>query len=285
MEFGVVMFPTDFSIGPAELAMAVEERGLDALFMPDHTHIPISSQADRLAADQLPEDYIHNIDVFAGLAVAAAVTKRIRLGTGICLVAQRDPIIMAKQVASIDHMSGGRFDFGVGVGWNSQEMANHGGRWSDRFRLLREHCETMKAIWTQEKASYHGEFVNFDDVRSWPKPIQKPSPPILIGGGLMSTLDQVMHFGDGWIPMLPNHDEIERRDVRFAMMADLRGRAAAANREPISITTFRTPRDPAMIDQLRAAGVTRCIFGLQSAPADDVLRRLDRLEQFLEIVR
>lgn len=285
MEFGVTMFPTDFSIGPAELAIAVEERGFDALFVPDHTHIPASrGSAFRIGAE-LPADYSHNLDMFVCLAAAAAVTKRIRLGTGICLVIERDPITTAKEVASLDHMSGGRVDFGVGGGWNREEMENHGTDWTRRFKLLRERVEAMQAIWTQDEASYQGEFVNFDAIWSWPKPVQKPHPPVFVGGAAARTLDRVMRYGDGWIPMLADHPDENRMDERFVMMADLKDRAAKAGRSPIPITTFGTPRDPDAIEKLAAAGVTRCIFGLKSAPADDVLRRLDRLARFLEDVR
>lgn len=285
MEFGVTMFPTDFSIGPAELAIAVEERGFDALFVPDHTHIPASRGSAFRIGTELPADYSHNLDMFVCLAAAAAVTKRIRLGTGICLVIERDPITTAKEVASLDHMSGGRVDFGVGGGWNREEMENHGTDWTRRFKLLRERVEAMQAIWTQDEASYQGEFVNFDAIWSWPKPVQKPHPPVFVGGDAARTLDRVMRYGDGWIPMLADHPDENRMEERFAMMADLKDRAAKAGRPPIPITTFGTPRDPDAIEKLAAAGVTRCIFGLKSAPADDVLRRLDRLARFLEDVR
>jgi len=285
MEFGVTMFATDFSMGPAELAVAVEERGLDALFIPDHTHMPASRESDFRIGDELPPDYVHNLDMFIGLAAAAAVTKRIRLGTGICLVVERDPITTAKEVASLDHLSGGRVDFGVGGGWNREEMENHGGDFSRRFKLLRERIEAMKAIWTQDEASYAGEFVKFDRIWSWPKPVQKPHPPIFVGGDAPKTLDRVLNYGDGWIPMLADHPDNPRMAERYAMMAELKRRLAEAGRPPMPITTFGTSRDPEMIDKLRQAGVTRCIFGLKSAPADDVLRRLDRLVKFLETVR
>lgn len=285
MEFGVTMFPTDFSIGPAELAVAVEERGLDALFIPDHTHIPAARGSAFRIGDELPLDYSHNLDMFVCLAAAAAVTTRIRLGTGICLVVERDPITTAKEVASLDHLSGGRIDFGVGGGWNREEMENHGTDWSRRFKLLRERVEAMRAIWTEDEASYEGEFVSFDRIWSWPKPVQKPHPPVFVGGDAARTLDRVLRYGDGWIPMLADRPDEPRMDERFEMMAELRRRTDAAGRGPMPITTFGTPRDPAMIDRLRAAGVTRCIFGLKAAPAEDVLRRLDRLEQFLREVR
>jgi len=285
MEFGVTMFPTDFSIGPAELAIAVEERGLDALFIPDHTHIPAGRGSAFRIGDELPADYSHNLDMFIGLAAAAAVTKRIRLGTGICLVVERDPIVTAKEVASLDHLSGGRVDFGVGGGWNREEMENHGTDWTRRFKLMRERVEAMKAIWTNDEASYQGEFVNFEGIWSWPKPVQKPHPPVFVGGDAARTLDRVMRYGDGWIPMLADKPDNPRMDERYRMMAELKERAAAAGRPPLPITTFGTSRDPEMVEKLRAAGVTRCIFGLKAAPADDVLRRLDRLVKFLDDVR
>ncbi len=285
MEFGVTMFATDFSMGPADLAVAVEERGLDALFIPDHTHMPARRDSAFRFGEDLPQDYVRNLDMFVGLAAAAAVTKRIRLGTGICLVVERDPIVTAKEVASLDHLSGGRVDFGVGGGWNREEMENHGGDFSRRFKLLRERIEAMQAIWTQDEASYSGEFVNFEHIWSWPKPVQKPHPPIFVGGDAPRTLDRVMRYGDGWIPMIADHPEKSREAERFEMLAELCRRTDDAGRPPMPITTFGTPRDPAMIEKLRAAGVTRCIFGLKSAPADDVLRRLDRLAKFLETVR
>lgn len=285
MEYGVTMFPTDYSIGPAELAIAVEERGLDALFIPDHTHMPASRRSDFRIGDELPPDYSHNLDMFIGLAAAAAVTRRIRLGTGICLVVERDPIVTAKEVASLDHLSGGRVDFGVGGGWNREEMENHGTDWSRRFKLLRERVEAMRRIWTEDEASYAGEFVNFDRIWSWPKPVQKPHPPVFVGGDAARTLDRVMRYGDGWIPMLADHPDDDRMPERYAMMADLKARAAAAGRPPVPITTFGTPRDVGAIAKLQEAGVTRCIFGLKAAGRDDVLRRLDRLTGFLETVR
>lgn len=276
MEFGVTMFPTDYSIGPADLAVAVEERGFDALFIPDHTHIPASRDSAFRTADELPPDYSHNLDMFLCLAAAAAVTKKIRLGTGICLVVERDPIVTAKEIASLDHMSGGRVDFGVGGGWNREEMENHGGDWTRRWKLMRERIEAMKAIWTQDVASYQGEFVNFKNIWSWPKPIQKPHPPILVGGDGPRTLDRVLRYGDSWMPMLAEKGE-PRIDHYCARIAELERMATEAGRDPIPVTAFAPPRDPGVIDRLRKAGVTRCIFGVKAAPAEDVLPRLDRL--------
>jgi probable F420-dependent oxidoreductase len=281
MEFGVTMFPTDFSIGAAELAVAVEARGLDALFIPDHSHIPAARTSDFRIGDELPADYYRNVDMFIGLAAAAAVTNRIRLGTGVCLVIERDPITLAKEVASLDYISGGRVDFGIGGGWNREEMENHGTDWSRRFKLMRERVEAMKAIWQDDEASYAGEFVNFERIWSWPKPIQKPHPPIFVGGDAAKTLDRVLRYGDGWIPMLAEKDDM-RLEEKCARMGELAERAHALGKAPVPITTFGTPSDVATIERLAHAGVSRCIFGIKSAPADKVLRRLDRVAALKE---
>ncbi|MFT5392429.1 MAG: putative F420-dependent oxidoreductase [Gammaproteobacteria bacterium] len=281
MEFGVTMFPTDFSIGAADLAVAVEARGLDALFIPDHSHIPAVRTSDFRIGDELPADYYRNVDMFIALAAAAAVTNRIRLGTGVCLVIERDPITLAKEVASLDYISGGRVDFGIGGGWNREEMENHGTDWSRRFKLMRERVEAMKAIWQDDEASYAGEFVNFERIWSWPKPIQKPHPPIFVGGDAAKTLDRVLRYGDGWIPMLAEKDDM-RLEEKCARMEELAERAHALGKAPVPITTFGTPSDVATIERLAQAGVSRCIFGIKSAPADKVLRRLDRVAALQE---
>lgn len=284
MEFGVTMFATDYSMGPADLAVAVEERGLDALFIPDHSHIPASRESPFPSGGEMPPDYSHNLDMFVSLAAAAAVTKRIRLGTGICLVVERDPIATAKAVASLDHMSGGRVDFGVGGGWNREEMENHGGDWSRRWKLMRERVEAMKAIWTQDAASYEGELVNFEKIWSWPKPIQKPHPPVFVGGDGARTLNRVVRYGDGWIPSMAGVGDA-RIDHICERLAELNRMLADAGRDPVAITGFTPPRDPNAIDRLREAGVTRCVFGVKAAPAEDVLPRLDRLAQLAEQLR
>lgn len=284
MEFGVTMFPTDFSMGAAPLAVAVEERGLDALFIPDHSHIPASRQSPFRIADELPADYYRNVDMFISLAAAAAVTSRIRLGTGVCLVIERDPITLAKEVASLDYISNGRVDFGIGGGWNREEMENHGTNWSRRFKLLRERVEAMQAIWTQEEASYASEFVNFERIWSWPKPVQKPYPPVFVGGDATKTLDRVLRYGDGWIPMLAERDD-PRLDEKCARMEQLAAMAKHAGKGPLPITTFGTPSDAQVIERLAKAGVTRCIFGIKSAPEDKVLRRLDRIVAVRDEVR
>lgn len=282
MDYGICMFVTDYSMGAAELAVAVEERGFDALFIPDHTHMPASRQSAFRMSAEMPDDYRRNLDMFLALTAAAAVTSRIRLGTGICLLVERDPIITAKEVASLDVISGGRLDFGIGGGWNREEMENHGGPWERRFRLMRERIEAIKTILTREVASYHGEFVNFDEIWSWPKPVQKPHPPILVGGDSPGTLKRVLRYGDAWIPMLAESTDRHTFDLKTERMAELAEMARAAGRPPVPITTFGTPRDPDAVAQLQAQGVDRCIFGIKAAPADDVLRRLDKLAALKE---
>ena len=283
MEFGICMFVTNYSMQAADLAQAVEERDFDALFIPDHTHIPASRQTPFTIGEELPPDYSHNVDVFLALAAAAAVTKRIRLGTGICLVVERDPIITAKEVASLDHMSGGRFDFGIGGGWNQEEMENHGMPWKRRWKVLRERVEAMQAIWTQDEASYDGEFVKFDRIFSWPKPVQKPHPPIYVGGDAPGTFKRVLSYGDGWIPMLAQQENTF--DLKTERMAELATLANEAGRAPYPITTFGTPRDPNAISRLASQGVTRCIFGIKAAPTEDVLPRLDKISRMVREVR
>ena len=283
MEFGICMFVTNYSMQAADLAQAVEERDFDALFIPDHTHIPASRQSPFTIGEELPPDYSHNVDVFLALAAAAAVTKRIRLGTGICLVVERDPIITAKEVASLDHMSGGRFDFGIGGGWNQEEMENHGMPWKRRWKVLRERVEAMQAIWTQDEASYDGEFVKFDRIFSWPKPVQKPYPPIYVGGDAPGTFKRVLSYGDGWIPMLAGQENTF--DLKTERMAELATLANEAGRAPYPITTFGTPRHPSAISTLASQGVTRCIFGIKAAPTEDVLPRLDKISRMVSEVR
>ena len=280
MEYGICMFATDYSISVTDLAVAVEERNFDALFIPDHTHIPVSRKSPFRVGGELPTDYSHNLDMFVALTAAAAVTNRIRIGAGVCLVAERDPIITAKEVASLDQVSNGRFDFGVGGGWNVEEFENHGLPWNRRWKIVRERIEAMQAIWTQEEASYDGEFVKFEKIWSWPNPLQKPYPPIFVGGDAPGTFKRVLRYGDAWIPMLAEANN--QFDLKTARILELSNLAKDAGHASYPITTFGTPRDPDAIETLANSGVNRCIFGLKAATKDDVLPRLDRLARFVE---
>src|SRR3984957_2026067 len=201
MKYGVVIFQTDYAIRPDEVARAAEDRGFESIFFVEHTHIPTSRRTPYPLGGELPREYSHTIDLFVALTMAAAATKTIKLGSGICLVVEHDPIVLAKEVASVDLASRGRMIFGIGGGWNVEEMENHGTAFKTRWKLLRERVEAMKAIWTQDEASYHGEFVNFESMWSYPKPVHKPHPPILMGGGSSGVLRRVVNYCDGWMPV------------------------------------------------------------------------------------
>ncbi len=278
MHYGVFIFATDFAIRIDELARAAEARGFESLFVPEHTHIPASRRSPWPGGPDLPKEYWHTHDPFVGLATAAAVTTKLKVGTGICLVIERDPITTAKEVASLDFLSNGRFLFGIGGGWNAEEMENHGTVFKSRFRLLRERVLAMKEIWTKEEAEFHGEFVSFDPIWSYPKPVQKPHPPVLLGGESGYTLQRVVDFCDGWFPRGRGNTDI------VGLMGDLRARAARAGRDPgtISVSVFAAKPDPVVLEGYAAGGVTRAIFGLPSADRETVLPLLD---QYAKLIR
>jgi probable F420-dependent oxidoreductase len=277
MKYAVMSFQTDFSVRPDELATAVEDRGLESLWFPDHSHIPASRRTPHPQGIELPRDYWHLLDPFACVNAAAAVTKKLKLGTGVLLVCERDPISMAKEVATADFLSRGRFLFGVGGGWNLEEMENHGTNPKTRWRLVRERVEAMKEIWTKEAAEYHGEMVRFDPIWAEPKPVQKPYPPILLGAHGPKARQRVVDYCDGWMPIPGLNGE----DIA-AGAADLRERAKRAGRDPrsISITVFWAPTERATIDSWERAGVERIIFGLPAADRDAMWKRLDELARF-----
>ena len=271
MKFGVYMFPTDYAIAPAELAQALEERGFESLFFPEHTHIPASRATPFPGGTDLPKEYSHTLDPFVALAAAATATKSLLIGTGICLVIERDPIVLAKEVASLDHISGGRVLFGIGGGWNREEMENHGTEYNQRWKVMRERIEAMKEIWTKDEATYHGEHVNFDRIWCWPKPIQKPHPPIIVGGDGAGTLPRVVRYGDEWMPI---YRGLTAFGERAKQLKDL---AEEAGRGPIPIGIFGASSKPEMLEQYRKDGVSRCVFPLPPESADLVLPRLDKL--------
>jgi probable F420-dependent oxidoreductase len=278
MHVGAFMFSTEYAIRIDELARALEERGFESLFVPEHTHIPTSRRTPFPGGGELPKEYSHTLDPFVALTAAAAATRRLRVGTGICLVIQRDPIVTAKEVASLDLLSGGRFEFGVGAGWNTDEIENHGTEFRSRFRLMRERVLAMKEIWTREAAAFRGELVRFDPIWSYPKPVQKPHPPVLLAGESAHTLARVVEWGDGWFPRgRPGVAAI------LAGLADLRGRAAAAGRDmkTISVSVFGAGADRETLDRYRDAGVTRVILRLPSEGRDAVLPLLDRYASFV----
>jgi probable F420-dependent oxidoreductase len=273
MRVGVFYFPTDYGIDVAELARALEDRGFDSLFVPEHTHIPLSRKTPFPTGGELPKRYSHTHDPFVALAFAAAVTKKLKVGTGICLVPQHEPIATAKAIASLDQLSGGRFIFGIGGGWNEDEMENHGARYKTRFKQMREHVLAMKELWTKEEASFHGEFVNFDPAWSWPKPVQRPHPPILLGGETDYTLKRVVDYCDGWFPRPRSGFEAATARDRLTRMAE------QAKRDPatLTITVFGAPADAAALASYEKAGIQDALLAIPDLGRDEILRHLDTI--------
>ena len=280
MNFGAMMFSTDYSIRPDDVAKLLEDRGFESFWVPEHSHIPADRTSPWPGGGELPKEYWHSYDPFVALAAAAGATTDLKLGTGICLVIERDPIMTAKEVASLDRLSNGRFIFGVGGGWNAEEMANHGTRFRSRWRLLRERILAMKEIWTQDEAEYHGEFVNFGKMWAYPKPVQRPHPPILMGGDGATTFDRVVEFCDGWMPISGRPSQGSSLAERIAI---LRHQAEAAGRDPasINVTSFGGRPDPDVISRMEAAGVDRIIFGLPSADKDTVMPVIDECAKLI----
>jgi len=274
MKFGASMFFTDYSMTPAALARALEERGFEILWAPEHSHIPLSRKTPFVLGAELPKRYYDVMDPFVTLTAAAAVTTRLKLGTGVCLIAQRDPIQTAKLVASIDQVSGGRFVFGVGNGWNQDEMENHGTNFASRHKLARERVEAMKAVWTQDAAEYHGEFVDFGPMAAWPKPVQKPHPPILVGGAFPYSARRAVRYGDGWMPQATAKDPTPLSELipRFRQMVAEAGRDPAA----MQITIGGQPPDVALIGQYQALDVAIVSPSLPSEKEDTILPILDQ---------
>jgi probable F420-dependent oxidoreductase len=271
VDFGIGTITTDDGTDPLELARAAEHHGFESLFVPDHTHVPVSRETPFPQPPwEMPREYYRTRDPFITLASVAAVTTTIKLGTSVCLVVERDPIVLAKEVATLDLVSGGRVLLGVGAGWNREEMRNHGTDPRTRMTLLRERVEAMKAVWTQEQAEYHGRFVDFDPVFSWPKPVQDPHPPVIVGGNGPTVIDRIVAFGDGWIP---GH----QRDLSelAARIEELQERAAAEGRGRIPISLIFARRDA--LETYAAIGVDRAIFMLPAGPTDVTLGRLEQL--------
>ena len=277
MNIGIYIFATDYTIRIDELAREAEQRGFESLFVPEHTHIPASRRSPWPGGPELPREYWHTLDPFVALAVAAAATSTIRLGTGICLLTERDPIVNAKEAASLDLLSGGRFELAIGAGWNAEEMENHGTAFATRFRVMSERARAMKVIWAEEEPEFHGEFVDFDPIWSYPKPVQRPNPPILVGGETDHTLRRVVDWADGWFPRGRGGFDPAEGMARLKAIADEAGRSM----DTINVSLFGAPPNREALDRAAEAGVTRAILALPSNDRDDVMRRLDRHAELL----
>ena len=280
MDFGVCIFPTEDAMHPAELAVALEERGFESYWVAEHTHIPAERRSPWPGGDVLPQMYFETMDPFVALTAAATATTNLKVGTGICLVVERDPITTAKEVASIDHISGGRFLFGIGGGWNAEEMENHGTDFSSRFKLMRERVEAMKAIWSEDPAEYHGDLVDFDPIFSKPKPVQSPHPPIHLGGSSPQGPRRAARYGDGWMPI---------NGRGSTMLDDLPVLAEECKKNDrdisqIELSLYMVPPDSESAKTHEDGGVKRFIFGLPPAPADKVVPILDRYAEVISAV-
>jgi len=273
MRVGAFYFPADYGINMAELAKALEDRGFDSLFVPEHTHIPASRKSPFPGGGELPKRYSHTHDPFVALSFAAAATKKLKLGTGILLVPQHEPIVTAKAIASLDQLSGGRFIFGIGGGWNVEEMENHGAKYQTRFKQMREHVLAMKELWTKEEASFDGEFVKFDRVWSWPKPAQQPHPPIILGGETDHTLRRVIEYCDGWFPRPRGGFDVVKG------VAHLRQMAEKAGRDPATITTivFGSANDAKVLESYDKAGIQSALLAIPDESRDEILKYLDKI--------
>ncbi len=283
MDFGVAMFFTDYSMTPAALARALEERGFESVWAPEHSHIPVSRKTPFAGGGDLPKKYYDAMDPFVTLTAAAAATRTLKIGTGVCLVQQRDPIQTAKLVASIDQVSEGRFLFGVGGGWNQDEMENHGTVYASRFKRLRESIEAMKEIWTKSKAEYHGEFVNFDPIMAWPKPVQKPNPPVIVGGAYPYSARRAVRYGNGWIPHTkrPHYDDVSEFMGEFHKMA----REAGRDPSELPVTLWGVPEDLDRLRRYQDVGAARVVISVESEKADAILPQLDRWAALMRQVR
>ena len=283
MKFGISIFPTDYAIGPGELAAASEKRGFDSFWVPEHSHFPVSPLTPGHDEGGLPNMYYDVGDPFVSLGMAAQATTDILLGTSICLVVQRDPIQLAKQVATLDAFSGGRFQFGVGGGWNPLEMANHGTDYNERLAIMDERIAAMKRIWADEKAEFHGKHVDFGPIYAWPKPAQQPHPPIHVAVNLPRGVDRVVRQGDGWFPLLADGNP----DSVIEQLPALRDALRAAGRRPDSVETsvYLCPLEADVVLKLRDAGIGRVIFLLEPLARDAALAQLDERAALIDRCR
>ncbi len=274
LKIGAVMFFTTDSMRPAELATVLEERGFESLWVPEHTHIPSSRKTPYPSGGPLIRPYYDIMDPFLALNTAASVTTRLKIGTGIALVTQRDPIVTAKMISTIDQLSNGRFLFGIGNGWNQDEIENHGTVFANRNKLARERVEAMKTIWTQEEPEYHGEFVNFDPMKQWPKPYQQPHPPIIVGGAFPYGAQRAIRYGNGWIPLAARLDAAGLGNVvgKFRQMATEAGRDPAS----LPVTVFRAPAELDKLQYCQELGIDRVTFTLPAEGREALMPIIDR---------
>ena len=272
MRFGITMFATDQAMDVVELAREAEDRGFQSLFLPEHTHIPVSRRTPPPTGDlELAEEYKRTLDPLVALAACAAVISTIRLGTGIALPAQREPIVTAKAIATLDLLSAGRFVYGIGFGWNEDELENHGVAMKERRAVVRERTLAMQALWADDIGGFEGEHVHITPSWSWPKPVQRPGPPVLLGGAAGPKMfAHIAEYGDGWIPI--------GGAGLGAAIPELRRVVEEAGRDPrtLEIVPFGSVPDPGKLDYFTTIGVTECVFRIPSAPRDEVLPVLDR---------
>lgn len=280
MKFGTMLYSTDYAMRPDDFAVASEERGFDSVWYPEHTHIPASRRTPFPGGGDLPQEYWHLHDPFIALTAAAIATKTIKVATGVCLITERDPIVTAKEVASLDLLSNGRFLFGIGAGWNAEEMENHGTAFAERWKVLEERVEAMRACWTQAHSSHHGKYVNFDPIWSYPKPVQKPHPPIVMGAASPWGRERVARFCDGWVPLPAQMKNIE------AELADLKTRLERHGRKlsDIEISFFWAPSNADELKRYRDLGVHRAILPCPADGKDATLKLLDRHAALMKAV-
>jgi probable F420-dependent oxidoreductase len=274
MDFGASMFFTAYSMRSDELGVALEARGFESLWAPEHSHIPSSRLSQPASGGQLGRQYYDVMDPFVTLTAAATATKNLKIATGVCLVIQRDTIQTAKLVASLDLISGGRFLFGIGGGWNQEEMAGHGTVFKTRFKRMREQIAAMRAIWTEEEPEYHGEIIDFPKMKTWPKPVQRPHPPVIVGGAFPHAARRAIRYGDGWIPNAsrPQYGDVTEFLPQYRQMALEAGRDLAS----IPVSIFGAPEDLDRLKRYRDQGIARAVVSLPSAGPEEVLRILDR---------
>ena len=284
MEIGAAIFFTDYSMAPTDLAVALEQRGFESLWVAEHSHMPVTRRFTHpLGEAALTKEYFDVMDPFVTLSAAAAVTQRLKLGTAVCLVIQRDTIQTAKQVASLDQVSKGRFLFGIGCGWNAEEMEDHGTVYETRTLKMREQIEAMKQIWTKDTAEYHGQIVDFPPMQTWPKSVQQPYPPVIVGGAFRLAARRAIRYGDGILPAAPSAGSGSPEDF----MPQFRKIAEEAGRDPasLSVTLGGAPEDLAVLRRNRDLGVTRMTVRLPPAKEEEILPILDRWAKLIPQVK